>query len=156
MACTNCNKDLITVRGTTLCFNCYVERLDREEGKKPGRKAARAHEEDDIQKAFFTAVRYKFPKLDKLIFAVPNGGWRRGREAARFKAQGVVPGVADVLCLVPNGKYNYLCLECKTPKGVQSGPQKAFQGQVEKAGGLYVIFRSVEEGLKVLEDYLNE
>lgn len=147
--CTECKTQGSLVRGSTLCFNCFIREKD---GEKPKRK--NKHEEDDIQEAFFQSVRLIFPQLGKLIFAVPNGGRRNKIEAARMKKQGVEPGVADILCLVPNGKFNFLCLETKTQKGKQSEDQKDFQWQTERAGGRYVIFRSAEEGIKILQEYL--
>jgi len=67
-----------------------------------------------------------------------------------------VAGAADILCLKPNKNYNYLCLEAKTEYGSQSDEQIEFQNQVEDAGGKYSIFRSVDEGLTILSNYLKD
>ncbi|MBK5719931.1 VRR-NUC domain-containing protein [Dysgonomonas sp. Marseille-P4677] len=137
------------LRGKDVCLSCFVKQDEATQRKKPG------HEEDDIQEAFFTPARIIFPKLGKLLIAIPNGGKRDKREAARLKKQGVTPGASDILCLVPNDKYNYLCLETKTETGTQSDEQKEFQKQVEAAGGLYLIYRSAAEGIEILKDYLS-
>jgi hypothetical protein len=118
-------------------------------------RATPRHIEDDIQEEFFRIARVVFPKLGKLLFACPNGGKRNKPEAARFKRQGVVPGVADILCLVPNGQYSYLCLEAKTKTNSQSGEQIKFQQETENAGGLYIVFRSATEGIGILKNYLS-
>jgi hypothetical protein len=59
--------------------------------------------EDAEQSALFTWARMEsHPALppgkfiDDFLFAIPNGGKRNIREAARFKAQGVKKGVSDV------------------------------------------------------------
>lgn len=137
------------LRGKDVCLSCFLKQEEDTQRKKPG------HEEDDIQEAFFDTARIIFPKLGKLLIAIPNGGKRDIREAARLKKQGVTPGASDILCLVPNDKYNYLCLETKTETGTQSAEQKEFQKQVEAAGGLYLIYRSAAAGIEILKDYLS-
>lgn len=145
----NCKCGNMALRGKSLCLSCLIKQ-DAESQRK-----SHAHEEDDIQQAFFNAARVMFPKLDKLLFAVPNGGKRNYPEAVRLKKQGVKRGPSDILCLVPNDKYNYLCLETKTDAGTQSEDQKEFQKQVEAAGGLYLIYRSAADGIELLKNYLS-
>lgn len=145
----NCKCGNLALRGKNLCLTCLIKQDAESQRKKPG------HEEDDIQEAFFTPARIMFPKLGKLLIAIPNGGKRDAREAARMKKQGVTPGASDILCLVPNGKYNVLCLETKTETGTQSAEQKEFQKQIEAAGGLYLIYRSAAEGIEILKEYLS-
>lgn len=137
-----------TLRGKEQCLKCLIE---AENNKQP---KSHRHEEDDIQEAFFNSARVIFPKLGKRLFAVPNGGKRDKKEAARLKKQGATPGVSDIICLVPNDAYPFLCLETKTPSGTQSPEQKQFQKDVEAAGGLYLLFRSAAEGVEILKEYL--
>lgn len=70
------------------------------------RKTIREMREHHEQASYFRFVRLqlapKFPELKKLIFAVPNGGFRIASEAVRFEAEGVTPGVGDVLVSVPS------------------------------------------------------
>lgn len=136
------------LRGKDVCLTCFLAADSAKQRKPPN------HEEDDIQGAFFDAARTVFPQLGKLLFAVPNGGKRPAREAKRFQRQGVTRGVADILCLVPNEKYPFLCLETKARKGDQFDHQRQFQKEVEAIGGLYVVFRSAAEGIEILKDYL--
>jgi len=111
--------------------------------------------EADIQSEFFEKVRLFFPKLpDKLIFAIPNGGSRHAAEAKNLKRQGVKPGVADVILLVPKKGYASLCIEFKTGKGKQSKSQIEFQKQAERCGSKYVIVRSVSEAINKMKAYL--
>jgi len=145
----NCECGNQALRGKDVCLTCFVKKDEATQRKKPG------HEEDDIQEAFFNTARTIFPKLGKLLIAIPNGGKRNIREAARMKRQGVMPGASDILCLVPNDKYSFLCLETKTETGIQSEDQKEFQKQVEAAGGLYLIYRSAASGIEILKDYLS-
>ena len=149
--CVHCASSFFMVKDTDLCLSCYSARKDTSEAK-PARH--NRHEEDDIQEAFFNSARTIFPSLDKRLFSVPNGGRRNKKEAVRLKRQGVTAGVSDIICLVPNDNYPFLCLETKTASGTQSKEQKQFQREVESAGGLYMIFRSAEEGINILKKYL--
>ncbi len=90
-----------------------------------------------------------------MLFAVPNGGYRNAREAARMKAEGVVPGVADVILLIARGKYNALCIEFKTKKGRQTKLQKIWQQHAEIHGCKYIIVRSTEEFIAQVKEYLS-
>jgi len=151
--CPTCGKEnAIIPVGYEYCLNCIQNEIDEKEGNKPKRNVS--HEEDNIQEAFFNTARMIFPKLNKLLFAVPNGGKRDKKEAARFKRQGVVPGISDIICLVPNKEYHFLCLETKTEKGVLSEDQIKFQKQIGASGGLYLVFRSAAEGIELLTKYL--
>lgn len=49
--------------------------------------------------------RGKYPELD-LLFHIPNGGSRGKAEAARFKAEGVKPGVPDLFLPVARGNIS--------------------------------------------------
>ncbi len=110
--------------------------------------------EAEIQKEFFAKVKLFFPNIpDKLLFAVPNGGSRNIREAANLKKQGVKPGISDVICLMPNWFYNYLCIEFKVEKGKQSEHQIEFQKQVEANNGCYKIARSAMEAIEIMKEY---
>lgn len=67
------------------------------------RRKRRRHIEDDHQAAYFGWVD-QMAKQDPryaLILAIPNGGTRDPREAARMKGQGTRPGVPDILVAAP-------------------------------------------------------
>lgn len=112
------------------------------------------HEESQTQRACVKWFRLVYPKLARLLFAVPNGGKRGIREAAIMKAEGVVAGVADLLLLIPSKEYHALAIEMKTDKGKQNENQKLWQEDFEKSGGKYVISRSFDDFRKHIEDYL--
>lgn len=138
------------LRGKDVCLACFAKQDADRQRTKP------KHIEDDIQEAFVNTARMVFPKLGKLLFAVPNGGKRNKFEAARLQKQGVVPGVSDIICLVPNKEHKFLCMETKTEEGTQSDEQIQFQKEVEIVGGLYIVFRSAAEGIEILKNYLSK
>lgn len=51
-------------------------------------------------------------------------------------------GLPDIVAVV-GGKF--VGIECKRKGGVQTESQKLFQTQLERAGGLYILARSIED-----------
>ena len=63
---------------------------------------------------------------------------------------GIKAGWPDItVCLPPNGRF--LGIEVKSAKGRQSIKQQECQEEIEKAGGLYVLARSVDDVIAALE-----
>jgi len=112
------------------------------------------HPESNLQKSCIRWFRIQYRELTKLLFAVPNGGHRNATEAAIMKAEGVVAGVADVILLISRGDYNSLCIEFKTEKGRQTELQKEWQTEAEKNGNKYVVCRSLQEFMSLVNEYL--
>ena len=113
------------------------------------------HIESHTQQDCVRWFNFQYPKFRGLLFAIPNGGKRNAREAAIMKAEGVVPGVSDLIFLRANDTYNTLCIEMKAEKGRQSELQKQWQGIAEAANNKYVICHSVDEFRTTIEQYLN-
>lgn len=94
-----------------------------------------------------------WPELAWLA-AIPNGGLRHKREAAKLKAEGVKPGVPDYLLPVARGGYVGLALELKTATGRVSPEQKAWLAHLEAQGWLAVVARGWEQAWDVVRDYM--
>ena len=79
-------------------------------------------------------------RVGDYLFAIPNGGYRNGREAARFKGQGVRAGVSDLFLAFPSPGATIkhgLFIEMKAPKGHGarvSKAQEVFISRVQDAG----------------------
>lgn len=112
------------------------------------------HNESNIQIACVRWFRMQHPKLARLLFAVPNGGARNAVTGAILKAEGVVPGVADLLLLVPSGPYHGLCIEMKTKEGRQSDSQKEWEQAVTSQGYRYVVCHSFDDFRNAVDEYL--
>jgi hypothetical protein len=78
-----------------------------------------------------------------IIFSIPNGGYRNGREAMTFKATGLLKGASDLVVIFPNGKLCFV--ELKIAKGMQSSEQKDFECRVSSLGYEYHLIRSLDE-----------
>lgn len=137
----------------------YTQLLLRQaqmEREHKDRKATR-HEESHLQRQCVAWFRLQYPKLARLLFAVPNGGGRSKVEAGIMKAEGVTAGVSDLILLVPRGGHGALCIEMKTDSrsSRQSEAQKEWQKDVESQGYMYVVVRTLDEFMKVVRDYLS-
>lgn len=72
----------------------------------------------------------------------------RARMNGRWVQFGV-PGMADLLVMLPGGRYAWV--ECKSAVGRQSEDQLRFARIVASVGGRYVLARCVADVLPLLE-----
>ena len=120
--------------------------------------------ESQIQIAFFDWCRLwaQRPGYSDLawIFHVPNGGARSKATAGRMKAEGVTPGIADVLWLRQRGAdpvYGpcYLAIEFKARTGGQTQAQRQFEAWVKEKCGVYIVCRSAGEAALAVCEWAN-
>ena len=71
-------------------------------------------------------------------------------ELKRKKLTGLLPGVADLIVLIPNV---IIFIEVKTEKGIQSEKQKAFENKVKALGFRYEIVRSLKDFQEIVLNY---
>lgn len=113
-------------------------------------------EEHKLQVAMVKWFRMQYPSMRHNLFAVPNGGRRDAATGAKLKDEGVLAGVADLILLKSNRQYGALLIETKTKKGTQRDSQKEWEENIVKDGYRYVIVRSLEEFIEVVNSYLAE
>ena len=101
----------------------------------------RRHDEEDFQRAVIQYLRWSLPP-DATAMAIPNGGLRHSRAAARLAGQGVVAGAPDLL-VVYRGKA--LFLELKTPRGRLSEIQRQFHKKLHFCGAEVMLCTSLVE-----------
>lgn len=102
-----------------------------------------------------------------LFFATLNGVWVAGgtyqRKMAlimKYKREGWVNGVADLLYLQPRGVHPYLAIEMKTPArakekdGGASADQIAWLEAARQAGALAVVCHGRDAAWDVFTDYM--
>ena len=71
--------------------------------------------------------------------------WRNNTGALKTENRFVkfgYKGSPDIIC-VYNGQF--IGIECKSPKGKQSDNQEIFQDKLEKAGGVYLLVKNIDE-----------
>lgn len=99
--------------------------------------------EDNLQSKCYQWFWNTYPNHRRLLFHVPNGGFRTKVEAARFKAMGLLAGVPDLLLLqAPARLYAF---ELKTSTGRLSPEQAKLHETWAVAGVEVQIIRSLDE-----------
>lgn len=111
-------------------------------------------EEHRIQCACVAWFRLQYPTHASALFAVPNGGRRDRVSGAKLKAEGVLPGVSDLILLLPRGNHHGLLIEMKTESGKQSQAQRDWQRDMVHRGYKYMVIRSIDEFIDRVTDYL--
>lgn len=126
------------------------------------------HIEDDHQQALINWARcsrirhdlFSAYRIIDFLIAIPNGGKRNPREAARLKAQGVKAGVSDLLLALPLNNKAGLWIEMKRPivkgkkKPITSDTQIEWQNKMITAGYDAVVCFGLDEAKDQIEKYL--
>ena len=101
-------------------------------------------------------LKHHNPSL--IIFSVPNGIGVPCKLSDKIKAldllnkTGQLSGASDLIIQGVGGFT--INAECKTESGIQSEDQIKFQEKINKLGGVYFVFRSLEEFILKLEPHL--
>ena len=149
-------------------YDYMMQALERNRKRGTAPRMDNGDLEHDIQCSCIKWFRAQYPQLSKLLFAVPNGGFRNKATAGKMKAEGVVAGVSDILLLVPNKLFHGLCIEMKWEKteydengkahvtrSYQSEEQKEWMLAVENQGYRYVVCRSLDEFVREVDHFLS-
>lgn len=117
-------------------------------------RAKPTDEEHRTQVACVRWFRLAHPTLAPLLFAIPNGGRRDAATGARLRDEGVVAGVADLFLAAANSACHGLFIEMKTRTGRQQPSQRDFEQSVTAQGYQYSLCRSLDEFMRVVQEYL--
>lgn len=98
-------------------------------------------------------VEKQYPEL-RLLYAVPNGGYRSARTAIAMKREGMKSGVPDLVLPVARRIWHSLYLELKAGSGSLSENQKRWIEMLSEQGNLVAVAYSFEEAKGILIDYL--
>lgn len=113
--------------------------------------------EHDEQARYVRWVRNAFPNF--VLASFPNGFYGGGRgnvvaHMAKLKAEGLLPGMPDLILCVPRGPFHGLFLEFKVGKNKPSVRQLAVKERLEEYGYKVVVVYSAEEAVKQTLEYL--
>ena len=98
--------------------------------------------------------RQTYPQLD-FMFHVANGGHRHPAIAARLKAEGVKPGVPDLILPFPSNGYGALFLEMKKRVGGRlSDEQKVWRDYLSSVGYCVRVCPGWEVAAAAIVEYL--
>lgn len=113
-------------------------------------------EEHKLQVSMVNWFRLQYPSMRHNLFAVPNGGRRDAATGRRLKDEGVLAGVSDLILLKSNQHYGALLIETKTKKGTQRESQKEWESKITADGYKYVVVRSLDDFINVVDNYLKD
>lgn len=98
----------------------------------------------------------QYPEL-ALLYHIPNGGYRKPSEAARFKAEGVKAGVPDLCLPVAKGIYHGLYIELKRQRnGKVSDNQTTWINALTEQGYAVCVAHGWVEAAEVLTRYIQK
>ena len=122
-----------------------------------GKKSNKQYETEEQIKVFDWAEKNKdtMPEL-KLLYAIPNGGYRPKYTAVILKRAGVRSGIPDI-CLPINcipETHKALYIEMKHGRNKLSKSQKIIKKLLEEAGNKVVVCYSSEEAINEIKNYL--
>lgn len=125
--------------------------------------------ESAIQQSCIAWFRDNYYELSPVLIHPVNEGKRAVRwvrtktgykqicpSGARLKAEGMVPGTADLLLLVPRHGFGCLGIEMKSDTGRLRDNQKEWAASFQAAGNLYKVCRSLEDFISVVTEYLSD
>jgi len=107
------------------------------------------HTEAKIQAAIVQYLQI----LGIFVFSVPNERKTSPQAMGRLISMGLRPGVSDLILWIGD---KTIYMEVKTPKGRQSEAQKRFQKRCEESGRIYCVVHSLDEAMKVVDEYGKE
>lgn len=115
--------------------------------------------ESDEQKALIkwaNATKKNIEEIGKYLFAIPNGGKRDRKEAAKLKAEGVKAGVSDLFFPVGRGGYFGLWIEMKHGSNKPTDQQESWLYLMEDAGYKTAVCYTWIEARDAIKNYLLE
>lgn len=121
-----------------------------------GVRKSRGHPEDALQVQCVNWFRAQYTEPRAIIFAIPNGGKRNAKEAARLKAGGVRSGVFDLQIIGQLKETNQHCMfvELKIKPNKLTDNQKEFKRIAEIHGVPVEVCYSFDEFEKLCHKYL--
>lgn len=126
-------------------------------GKAVG-KGAPVPTEHEEQVALFQwaeANEGAMPEL-RLMFAVPNGGYRPMATAAMLHEEGVRAGVPDIFLMCRRGHYGALAIELKRAdrSNHATDAQRDWIERLRAAGYMAVVCYGAQEAIEAIKAYL--
>jgi hypothetical protein len=110
--------------------------------------------EHQEQAVFVALVRLHYPEYSELLMAIPNGGLRNKRVAAKLKAEGVLPGAPDLFLARTLKGCGGLFIEMKRIKGSSTSQvQKDLHINLRGQGYRVEVAKGATAAMEIFEEY---
>lgn len=114
--------------------------------------------EDDVQIAIMkwaVLQKHNSRPLADYIIHVPNGGYRKSREGAKFRSMGVKAGYPDLMIDVARGGYHGLRIELKRKSGGRTQDnQKDRIDMLNDEGYCALVCKGFGEATHMIKKYM--
>jgi len=104
-----------------------------------------------VQTSIVNWTRDNHPEIT--IFAIPNGGYRTGKNAKMLKDEGVLDGIPDLQLLY---KSNTLFMEVKTTIGERTENQVKRHKEIRNQGFTVVTAYGYEQAISVIKNWVKD
>ena len=125
---------------------------------KPKSTRAKPVDREGLEQAALMAeLRARMPEVADLIYHVPNGGHRVKAVAAKLKAQGVKPGIPDLVLPMARGGFFGLYIEFKATPPNDAAISSSQHERIRKLnaqGYLAVVCRGHFDTMEQVRAYL--
>lgn len=95
----------------------------------------------------------KYPVL-RMLYHIPNGGYRPGKTARNLQKEGVKPGVPDLHLPVSRNRKHGLWIEMKVGKNTTSKNQEKWINRLIEEGHEVKVCYGADEAIKAIKEYL--
>jgi hypothetical protein len=100
------------------------------------------------ERAIQSAIRQRLIFHGVVCIAIPNAAKRSPGMARAMKAEGLMAGAPDLVCVGDHGRVAWL--EVKAPRGVVSDAQASVHELLRRKGHLVAVVRSQDEAADTL------
>lgn len=146
-------KGELCVDPTTIAQDRAPSRTPKQDRAKP--YPTEAHEQKALIAWIWKVGVHRYPELDGVAYAIPNGGYRLKSEAAELTRLGVIPGLPDLHFAISRGTYHSLYLEMKAQNGTPSPLQLTRAQCLARQGNVVAFAWGWEMGRDTLCWYLD-
>lgn len=95
------------------------------------------------------AIKNRLALYGVVCIAIPNAAKRSPMLARAMKAEGMLTGAPDLICVGDGGRTAFL--EVKAPRGTISEAQAACHEMLRRKGHIVAVVRSQDDAFAVLE-----
>jgi hypothetical protein len=117
------------------------------------KKKRRGEPEHELQASCIDLFHLLFK--DRIIYAIPNGGFRNKSEAIKLKKEGVLSGVSDLCIPEPMHGFHGVYCETKVGKNTTTENQDWFLAKMKQRGYYTFVYYTQSEFLESVRNYFS-